>query len=67
MLLDELHARRDAIQSLCRRHGAHRIRVLGSVARREEHPDDDVDFPRGCGLLAQRMQLTDHWQRPIDP
>jgi uncharacterized protein len=63
MLLDELHSQREAIQTLSRRYGARRIRVFGSVARREERPDSDVDFlvdfPRGYDLFAERMPLTD--------
>lgn len=63
MLLDELLARRYEIQQLCSRHGANRIRVFGSVARREERPDSDVDFlvdlPRGYDLLLQRLPLAD--------
>lgn len=63
MLLDELHAKRDVIQTLSRRFGARRIRVFGSVARREERADSDVDFlvdfSRGYDLFAQRMPLTD--------
>ncbi len=59
MLLDELHAKRDVIQTLSRRYGARRIRVFGSVARREERADSDVDFPRGYDLFAQRMPRTD--------
>jgi len=74
MLLDELHAQREAIQTLSRRYGARRIRVFGSVARREERPDSDVDFlvdfPRGYDLFAQRMPLTDRLaqllQRPVE-
>jgi uncharacterized protein len=74
MLLDELHAKRDAIQTLSRRYGARRIRVFGSVARREERADSDVDFlvdfPRGYDLFAQRMPLTDQLaqllKRPVE-
>ena len=44
MLLDELHAKRDAIERLSRQYGARRIRVFGSVARREERPESDIDF-----------------------
>jgi predicted nucleotidyltransferase len=43
--------------------GAGNIRVFGSVARGEERPDSDVDFlvdlPRGYGLFAQRMALSE--------
>lgn len=74
MLLDELHAKRNAIERLGRQYGARRIRVFGSVARREERPDSDidflVDFPRGYDLFAQRIPLTDQLtqllQRPVE-
>ncbi len=61
MLLDELHARKDQINALGIRYGARRIRVFGSVARREERPDSDVDFlvelPRGYDMFSQRLAL----------
>lgn len=74
MLLDELHAQREAIHTLSRRYGARRIRVFGSVARREERVDSDVDFlvdfPRGYDLFAQRIPLADQLaqllQRPVE-
>ena len=74
MLLDELHAKRDFIQALSRQYGACRIRVFGSVARREERADSDVDFlvdfPRGYDLFAQRMPLADQLaqllKRPVE-
>ena len=44
MLLDKLRAQREAIHTLGRRFGARRIRVFGSVARRQERADSDVDF-----------------------
>ena len=63
MLLDELHSRRDAIQRLGHQYGARRIRVFGSVARREERADSDVDFlvdfPKGYDLFAQRLPLAE--------
>lgn len=63
MLLDALHAQKDAINAACRQFGARRIRVFGSVARGEERPDSDidflVDFPRGYDLFAQRLPLTE--------
>lgn len=63
MLLDELHRQRDAINAACRRYGARRIRVFGSVARGEERPDSDidflVDFPPGYDLFKQRLPLAD--------
>lgn len=63
MLLDALHAQKDAIHAACRQYGARRIRVFGSVARGEERPDSDidflVDFPRGYDLFAQRLPLAE--------
>lgn len=63
MLIDELRNQKDAIADLAVRYGARRIRVFGSVARREEQPDSDVDIlvelPRGYDLFAQRLPLTD--------
>ena len=44
MLLDELNAQRDAIAALGRRYGARRIRVFGSVARRQETAGTDIDL-----------------------
>ncbi|MEX1167359.1 MAG: nucleotidyltransferase domain-containing protein [Hydrogenophaga sp.] len=73
-MLDELHTQRDAIQRLGHQYGARRIRVFGSVARREERADSDVDFlvefPRGYDLFAQRLPLIDQlsqWlKRPVE-
>ena len=74
MLLDHLHARRDAIAALGQRYGARRIRVFGSVARGEERPDSDVDFlvefDPGYDLFAQRLPLARELSqlvgRPVD-
>lgn len=63
MLLDELRDKKSVIEALGNQYGARRIRVFGSVARREERPDSDVDFlvefPHGYDLFAQRLPLTD--------
>jgi hypothetical protein len=63
MLLDELRKQSELIRQLGGRYGASRIRVFGSVARREEQPDSDIDFlvelPRGYDLFRQRLPLTD--------
>lgn len=48
MLLDQLHQQRDAIEQARRQYGACRIRVFGSVARREDpvsHPCFPPLFP----------------------
>lgn len=63
MLLDELHNRKEAIELLASQFGVRQIRVFGSVARREERSDSDVDFlvdlPRGYDLFTQRLPLTE--------
>lgn len=62
MLLDELRLNKNRIEALARQYGARHIRVFGSVARREERLDSDVDFlvdfPRGYDLFTQRMPLA---------
>lgn len=63
MLLDDLRDKKYDIEALSSRYGARRIRVFGSVARREERSDSDVDFlvdfPRGYDLFTQRLPLTE--------
>jgi hypothetical protein len=63
MLLDELRLNKNRIEALAQQFGAQRVRVFGSVARREERPDSDVDFlvdlPRGYDLFSQRMPLAE--------
>ncbi len=43
-LLDRLRLKRQEILSIAARHGAHNLRVFGSVARGEANPDSDVDI-----------------------
>lgn len=61
-MLDVIHQKKGLIEALVSQYGAHNVRVFGSVARREEQPDSDVDFlvemPRGYDLFAQRLPLT---------
>ena len=56
-MLDHLKSRRAEILSVGRRFGASRIRVFGSVARREEKQESDLDLlvslERGRTLLDQ--------------
>lgn len=74
MLLDELQGQSEIIRAIGHRFGARRIRVFGSVARREERADSDVDFlvdfPRGYDLFTQRIPLTEHLalllKRPVE-
>jgi hypothetical protein len=53
--------RRDEILSVAARHGAHNVRVFGSVVRGEAREDSDldllVDFEPGRSLLDQ-VELT---------
>lgn len=42
--LDKLRREREQILSIAAKHGAHTVRVFGSVARGEERPDSDIDF-----------------------
>jgi predicted nucleotidyltransferase len=42
--LDEFRARRAAILELAQRHGAHDVRIFGSVARGDATRGSDVDF-----------------------
>lgn len=63
MLLEDLHEQKATIDAIARQFGARRIRVFGSVARREENANSDVDFlvdfPVGYDLFKQRLPLAD--------
>lgn len=43
-MLDQIRAKRDEIHAIARKHKAERLWVFGSVARKEETPESDVDF-----------------------
>lgn len=53
--LESLRARRDDILRIAIRHGAHNVRVFGSVARGEATEDSDVDF------LVSTSESTSPW------
>ena len=53
--LESLRARRDDILRIAIRHGAHNVRVFGSVARGEATEDSDVD------LLVSTSDSTSPW------
>ena len=54
-MMDEIHAKRDAIHAVANKHNAEKLWVFGSCARKEERPDSDVDllvkFGNGVGLV----------------
>jgi predicted nucleotidyltransferase len=43
-IVDLLKFKRFEILSLAQAHGAHNVRIFGSVARGEAHADSDIDF-----------------------
>ena len=43
-MLDTIRAKRDEIRAIARKHKAEKLWVFGSVARKEETPESDVDF-----------------------
>ena len=43
-MLDEIHAKRDEIYAIARKHKAEKLWVFGSCARKEENPGSDVDL-----------------------
>ncbi len=67
MLLDDITLKKEAINKLAQQYGAQHVRVFGSVARREEREDSDidilVDLPRGYDLFNQRMKLTQSFEK----
>ncbi len=42
--VDTVREKREAIVSVAGRHGASRVRLIGSVARGEARPDSDIDL-----------------------
>jgi predicted nucleotidyltransferase len=50
-----IRAKRDEILRIAAKHGAHNIRVFGSVARGEARAESDVDF------LIEAGQVTSSW------
>src|SRR6266511_505368 len=70
---DEIARRREQILELARQHGAHNVRVFGSVARGEADAASDIDFlvdlEPGRSLLdlgGLVMDLADLLRRPVD-
>lgn len=44
LTLEALRARREEIVAVAKRYGADNVRVFGSVARGDTHPDSDIDL-----------------------
>jgi predicted nucleotidyltransferase len=63
LTLDHLRQRRDQIIALADRHGAHNVRVFGSVARGEAMANSDldliVDFEPGRSLMDHGELIMD--------
>lgn len=53
--LSLLKAKRSVVIQIAARHGAHDIRVFGSVVRGEDHLDSDID------LLVRRGETVGPW------
>jgi uncharacterized protein len=74
MRIDELlRSKRHEILAIAARHGAHNLRVFGSVARGEAGPESDLDIlvemEPGKSLLdhvALMQDLEDLLQRKVD-
>jgi len=54
-ILELVREKREEIQCIAAKHGAHNIRVFGSVARGEARPDSDID------LLIEAGPITSSW------
>lgn len=73
MNLARLEARRNEVLSIAAAHGAHNVRVFGSLARGDSGPDSDidllVDLEPGRGLLdhaALMLDVEDLFGRKVD-
>lgn len=54
-LRELLHQKREVILQIAARHGAHNVRVFGSVARGDARPDSDID------LLVEKGSMPSSW------
>lgn len=71
--LEQIRARRDEILEIAAKHGAHDVRVFGSVARGDAGPESDVDFlvdlePKRTlfDLSGLILDLQDALERDVD-
>lgn len=72
-LRELLHQKRDVILQIAARHGAHNVRLFGSVARGEAGPESDIDLlvEKGSTLSAWFpaglvLELQDALGRPVE-
>lgn len=70
---DAIRQKREAIIRIAERHGATRVRLIGSVARGETRPDSDIDllatWREGSSLLdhaALMLELESLLGRKVD-
>jgi len=60
---NDIRSRRDEVISLAAKHGAHNVRVFGSVARGDNTPVSDIDFlvvmDKNSSLFDQAELLYD--------
>lgn len=62
MTLEEVRSRyRDQIVAAAGRHGAHNIRIFGSVARGDQNRDSDIDFLVDFESGRSLLDLTGLW------
>ena len=68
-----INGKREEVLRIAARHGAHHVRVFGSVARGEARPDSDVDFlvemetgRSGFDLGGLLMDLEELLGRKVD-
>ncbi|MDM5333984.1 hypothetical protein QUF56_12175 [Ureibacillus composti] len=60
MLLDEINERKNEILDFFEKHGATNILLMGSVSRREEHEESDVDFVADLKMNGDWPDLQAH-------
>jgi hypothetical protein len=70
---ERLQQQRARLLEIARQHGAHHVRIFGSVVRGEDQPGSDVDFlvemDRGRTLLdlvGLQQALTNYLGREVD-
>jgi predicted nucleotidyltransferase len=63
---DLLRSKRQEILAIAAMHGAHNLRVFGSVARGESGPESDLDILVEMEHVALMQDLEDLLQRKVD-